>query len=261
MNFLKELKKQQADNTDTVFIHHLNQFQTPRIPWKYGFRPSQISYSFCPRLWALMALGFVQGYSKFDARTKRVVDNGTKVHERYHDYTVKISAKDGPGQVYIDKRYGDPKAEYRCEERLLEAHGIRGKYDCIWDAGDDFLYVVDFKSIKHDDFSKLIRPLDYHIKQLVVYLGLVDELYELDRPIKGLYVYESKDTQEVKEFRVPWDERNQNLYKQLLELIDMTNKAVENKDITGLPCLCRGSDPCKGWDLQRLAEKPKVVNV
>lgn len=256
MNFLDKLKENESN--DTVFIHRLNDMGSLE-PWTYGFRPSAISYSFCPRLYALGGLGYLDAWRKSDAIGLRRMDNGTDMHARYHKY---VQEKDA---AYKDERYGDPEDEYRCTERLLtHPTGMRGRYDAILEKpGDPFLYVTDFKSIKQSGdrfspgFNELNAPLSYHVRQLILYMGMVDELYDLDRPICGLYIYEGKSTQEVKEFKVPWDDVNKDVYKDLIGILEEVNEAVATNDVSKLECRCTKADKCINWDLDKLKQRPK----
>lgn len=241
---------QTTKQSSTVFIHRLEEAETG--VWNFSLRPSEISYSFCPRLYSLLKMGLVRGVKNFSARNRRVMENGHYVHQRFHAYTHKLDC------VYKHSEYGDPNNEHRCEERLIEhPSGLRGTYDAILDLDDDYLYVTDFKSIKpstspfDNGFDNLTKPLDYHVKQLVIYMGMISDTYTLPKPIRGLYVYECKATQNLKEYVVPWDESTKNLYFQLLGYISLMNKAAEEGNPDLAPCLCR-KDPCKNWDLERI---------
>ncbi len=249
MNFLDDIKNDV--DTGTVFIHKLTQLSEQR-EWKLKFSPSSLCYNFCPRLYSLMSLGLVSGYSFNNAQSIRRMNNGTAMHTRYDEYVKKLDL------AYKDTRYGDSENDYRCAERLLEYKGIRGRYDVILEHTDGHLYVTDFKSIQQHGnaftpgFNELTAPMESHRKQLQIYMGMIDALYDLDKPISGLLVYEGKSEQNLKEFKVPWTDNGRAGFAELIRLIQLTQDAVASEDISQVPCLCKKKDKCQDWNLDEL---------
>jgi len=88
---------------------------------------------------------------------------------------------------------------------------IRGRADAIISDGKD-LYVLDIKSMNSMVFKNLSQPKEEHINQIQLYLHFLD-------PQKGILLYINKDTQELKEFEVPYDsKRAQSLLNKLISL-------------------------------------------
>jgi CRISPR-associated exonuclease Cas4 len=117
-----------------------------------------------------------------DSALLRVFHNGDKVHERLHSYIEKF----GSCQCEVDMPFlffGGVPVHGRCDD-LVEVSGVRT--------------VVDYKSI---NCRVVACPKREHIAQLMLYL------YAFDLPF-GFLVYESKQTQDIFEFKVAFDERS-----------------------------------------------------
>jgi hypothetical protein len=249
VNFLTELKQPKES---TVFIDELTRLQSSTEKWKKTYRPSTVSRVFCPRLWALIDLGYVSAYKKVSANLQRIFDNGTYMHYRYHEYAKNM------GRVYRDERYGDPDNDFRCQERHLDhPSGIKGTYDLILER-DGVLYVTDFKSINQENFNTLDRPKPQHVKQIIMYMGMVEDLYDLPLPIAGLYIYENKNNQKLKEFKVPWNDASRQSFQNLLAHISETERAIKAKEVDTLPCLCE-RNPCANWSIEWLKDNPQEI--
>jgi len=65
---------------------------------------------------------------------------------------------------------------------------------------DNEPYVIELKSINSVGFRKLEKPKKEHIKQLQLYL----HYFKIP---KGIFIYENKDTQELKEFIIEYDQK------------------------------------------------------
>ena len=223
-----------------------------------GYHPSEISYRFCPRLYALLGLGLLIGYKPVSAQLQRVFDNGHYLHDRYQKYTRDMGLVfDHPLLNERGKRVGKRKVAQ--EVRLEHEVGIVGKCDDML-ALDGFLEVVDYKSINPDAFKGLYRPLDYHEKQLTVYLGLTDHLFDGNppAPLRGRMVYECKGTNALREYMVPWDGAHRQLFDDLVKYLELVNAAIEQNTPDLAPCLCGN---CEAYDVEALRAKPKRVKM
>jgi CRISPR/Cas system-associated exonuclease Cas4 (RecB family) len=95
---------------------------------------------------------------------------------------------------------------------------ISGRADIIISDGKG-LYVVDIKSINSLAFNSLKEPKEDHVNQIQLYLHFLD-------PKKGILLYVSKDTQELKEFQVEYDQKKAKVL--LAELTGLKTKIDTN---------------------------------
>jgi CRISPR/Cas system-associated exonuclease Cas4 (RecB family) len=94
-------------------------------------------------------------------------------------------------------------------------------YKDLYEGPDNDVMIVELKSISESGFNYLNRgPKDNHKRQLHLYMYLTGIR-------AGMLLYENKNTQELKEFIIEYDEE---LAKEVVEQIIMVNKHVdENK--------------------------------
>ncbi|MDP3990689.1 MAG: PD-(D/E)XK nuclease family protein [Candidatus Nealsonbacteria bacterium] len=93
---------------------------------------------------------------------------------------------------------------------------ISGRADAIVTLNNE-LYVVDFKSMHSMIFNKLVEPKPENINQIQLYL----HYFKIP---KGILLYVSKDTSDLKEFLVQY---NPGLVKGLLKELVELNKKIE----------------------------------
>jgi hypothetical protein len=249
---------QQTSSFIVMLDKHLTQDE--REPRRPGYHPSDLAYNFCPRLFALVGLGLLVRQKDVGPVLQRVFDNGHSLHDRYQGYTRAMGiVSTEPELVKRGKARG--KHRYAQEVRLDHPVGITGNCDDVLDL-DGFIEVVDYKSINDYRFKSLMGPVDYHEKQLVVYLGMVDHIYggNPPKPLRGRMVYESKDSQQLKEFIVPWDDHSRSLFNQLVYYLEIVNQAVAQDDPFLAPCL-PSCGKCDAYDVPALREKPMVVKI
>ena len=124
-----------------------------------------------------------------DPRSSRVMHNGDFVHARLAEVLQKVGVL----------------KEEDVEVSLPENDIVRGRVDAIIEVDGEKL-VVDFKSMNSFQFKTLESPSPDHVKQVMLYLHFLSLK-------KALLVYECKNTQELKEFEVLYDDNvvNQSL--------------------------------------------------
>ncbi len=102
---------------------------------------------------------------------------------------------------------------------------IHGRADAIVRI-DGETYVVEFKSINRYAFeNKLNAPQPEHLQQIQLYMHFF-------KIVKGILIYESKDTQDIKEFVVDYD---RDLVKKVLGEFDRIHDLMERGAIPPKP--------------------------
>lgn len=248
---LADLVRKRDDNENISFIGLLDDYLN-NLPWKYkpGYHPSSISYKLCPRQEALIQLGYLTPVKNVDAKLERIFATGHALHDRYQRWSRKM------GVVAEHERFGGLAQEVRLKHPV----GISGRCDDILELEDGYWDVVDYKSMNHNAFATLIQPLEYHEKQLIVYLGLVDYLFDGKPPknLRGRLVYECKSTQDMKEFVLPWSAERKQAFEDLIALLTTINEAVAEDDPLRVPCNC---GVCEKYDIDALRESARKVRV
>ena len=247
--------------------------------------PSQVGACIRARYYA--RIGVTSDGNSIDARTRRIFDNGTGMHERIQDYLKK------QGMLLMDEI-----------PVFNTAYNILGSSDGIID-NDRELVILELKSINSNGFSRLKTVREDHEMQGLVYVYCVEEqrkviqelvktdkyksskakrrrLYasmyqhlqdgakytreekiafridmhlKLDEllsrvvvPItKAVFVYENKDTQEMKEFIVSAEEaKSKEIISEFLADYEYLNQCVENRVVPDRICSSK-SDPNGRW--------------
>lgn len=261
---LRDLIKQR-DSAKTTgassYIAMLDKHLTsaPKKPRRKGYHPSDLSYNFCPRFYALVGLDLLIRQKDVDARLQRIFDNGHGLHDRYQRYAREMGLPTTvPEIVARGAKVG--KGRVAQEVRLDHPVGITGNADNVFEI-DGFLEVPDYKSINTYKFKTLMEPIDYHEKQLTVYLGMVDHIFggNPPKPLRGRMIYEDKDTQDLKEFVVPWDAHHQELFASLVRYLEIVNQAVNQNTPELAPCLCGKCETA--YNIESLRQQPLVVKI
>lgn len=157
----------------------------------------------CPRaIWFSM-----KKYPKkeVDARMMRVFEHGNHTHMRI------ISVLFSLGLVTA------------VEVEIPENEMIHGRADAIVSIKGE-PYVVEIKSVNTAKFRKDEPDID-HIKQIQLYLYFF-------KIKKGILVYENKDTQELKEFPVSY---NENLVKELFSFFNSLKEKIDKNLVPEIP--------------------------
>ncbi|MCS7134452.1 MAG: CRISPR-associated protein Cas4 [Candidatus Pacearchaeota archaeon] len=152
----------------------------------------------CPR-----AVWFsLKGYPKkeLDARTLRVLEHGDYTHMRI------IGALFSLGLVNA------------VEVEIPNNDLVHGRADAIISIKGE-PYVVEIKSVNSAKFKKE-KPDPAHVKQLQLYLYFF-------KMKKGILIYENKDTQELKEFVLDYDEETvREVFSEFNKLKELLEKNV-----------------------------------
>lgn len=142
----------------------------------------------CPRALGFSILGAPQDLETHDARMLRVFDVGHVVHRRLQGYLweAKLRGIGGITNVWEDVAVKLPELV------------VAGELDCIIEISGKWRFVVEIKSMKHDQFKALRAPKTEWIWQVHLYMACTG--------IRAAYLLvEDKDTQDLVEFFVPFD--------------------------------------------------------
>lgn len=114
------------------------------------------------------------------------------------------------------------------EIRIPPQELISGRADAIITLGNE-LYVVDFKSMNSMIFRKLQEPKEDNVNQIQLYL----HYFKIP---KGILLYMSKDTSELKEFVVKYNAKlARNLIKDLEDLDKKIKADIVPKQLSDYP--------------------------
>lgn len=225
-----------------------------------------------------------------DARTRRIFDNGSGVHERLQTYLKDV------GILLMDE-----------VPVLNETHNIQGHTDGILKLSDRELGVLEIKSINSKGFNELKSEKPEHNRQGLIYVYCLEQwrlmlkekyktekefkdssvsrsmyyhkfythlkdgrkftakekirfqvqllkqmdeiLFHCDTPItKCIFLYENKDTQDLKEYCVSSKEtQSESNIKEMLEECDYLNDIIENNKEIPPRCASNKSDNACRW--------------
>jgi CRISPR/Cas system-associated exonuclease Cas4 (RecB family) len=142
---------------------------------------------------------------KFEARVKRILDNGDYMHMRFYKYLAEMG-------VLI-----------AAEVDAVKTDLVHGRADAIITDGQK-LYVLDLKSCSQWTFNKLKGADPAHELQLMLYM------YYLNIP-QGIILYECKDNQTIKTYLIALDKQKiEKLIQELARLKEMINNNIEPED-------------------------------
>lgn len=126
----------------------------------------------CPRAVVYSRLNYESDSNSVDARTRRIFDNGTGVHERLQKYMLES------GILAMD--------EVPVFDDELE---IQGHTDGLLNLSKQELGVLEIKSINSNSFSKLIDAKEEHKLQAITYMYCLENRRAF---LKGKYATEEK---------------------------------------------------------------------
>jgi hypothetical protein len=156
-----------------------------------------------------------------DARLRRIFDNGTSVHRRIQKCLLRAGLTI-PSKT--DKKYGEH--QYQNDEWK-----IHGTADGILKAGP---HILEIKSINSNQFKVMSGPKYEHIWQAHLYMWMS----EIG---KALFLYESKDTQELREYVIEFD---QEVFDTIFERVKYVNECFKRKE-KPIQWVCGKCDYCR----------------
>jgi len=159
---------------------------------------------------------------KVDTKLERIFGNGHYTHDRWRDYVESTGRLRGlwrcscglkeksKSHIYgTEEKLGIARpsdAECGCTSFTYEEVGFcdketnwSGHVDVIIALTSDLNIIIDFKTMNPYQFQKLAKPLPKHITQMQIYLYLSGLSY-------GMFLYEDKSDQSVKEYLVERDD-------------------------------------------------------
>ncbi len=120
------------------------------------------------------------------------------------------------------------------DDLLLEIKSI-GEGTIRWEAPDMLIQHGDFKKA----WDYMHTPFSTHIMQAQIYMKLLEHMDPTNHPKEAVFIYESKPTQEVKEFIVPKSDFG------IIELFDAAKMIVESAQDGIVPtCNVGGANLC-----------------
>lgn len=237
--------------------------------------PSQIGG--CMRARYYTRTGEKRDANSINARTRRIFDNGHKVHDRLQSYLEEQGMLLMPevpihNDLYNIQGHTDGILNLGEELGVLEIKSINSNgYSRLKDAKEEhkmqgliYLYCLEekrkylretyptleeFQASEKDRIKKYIS-LYPHLKggkkysrkqklalQLFLHLQCDEILWETGKPIsKVVFLYENKDTQDLKEFVINSDsEESKELIKEMLEECNTLNEMVKEKLLPDRP--------------------------
>lgn len=164
---------------------------------------------------------------EMEARVLRMFDHGDYIHQLIMKSLI------GARDIHI----------IASEIKIPSQELISGRADAIISDGRN-QYVLDIKSMNSMIFRSLARPKEENVNQLQLYL----HFFEIS---KGILLYVSKDTQDLKEFSVDYDKkRAQSLLNDLSEIKTKIDSDIIPLRISSYPSdwqcrYCQYKDICK----------------
>lgn len=170
----------------------------------------------CKRKRVFEYLGFPR--SQPGPKTMNIFYNGDYTHLRYQVAGL-------VGGWLSDVEVGLIQAELK----------LSGTADAINVEGD----IVEFKSINSRGFEDVstFGPKPLHVKQVNAYMYLLGSH-------QAWLVYENKDTQEIKEFRVPRDEA---IIREMIETLQELNKYIQSSELPEMKTECKNEKGEYKW--------------
>jgi|LSQX01.2.fsa_nt_gb CRISPR/Cas system-associated exonuclease Cas4 (RecB family) len=143
-----------------------------------------------------------------DPQTLRVFENGHSTHERI--------------QGWLE----DMGLMIEAERKLIsEELNISGSCDGVIELPGEGEFIIEIKTISAKGFRYLTEPKAPHYAQLQLYMYLAGVH-------QGILLYECKDDQRMKEFRVQYDEK---FAKELVQKVKFVNECVAKNELPPKP--------------------------
>lgn len=174
----------------------------------------------------------MQGYDakQMESRFLLIMDNGSSFHERCEklfestglliapevSFRIPELNLSGRSDVLIDNFL--PHTPSTNTIKLYKPSETEGEQELIYEGPDNDVIIVELKSISESGFKYLDRQgaKEAHIMQLMLYMHIMGVK-------QGMLLYENKNTQEMKEFFIGYDE---DMSKKIIEKIHSANRHV-----------------------------------
>ncbi len=167
----------------------------------------------------------------FEPKTLLIFENGTYFHDRIENIcgnlkdimiTPEFSFSDkelnvsGRSDMIIRNIY-----PHKPSNKIITLYD---KEKLLYEGPDNSAMIVELKSIKEKGFLWIVKtnkPDEKHVKQLHLYMYLTGIR-------AGLLLYENKNTQDIKEFLIKYDEK---ITKKVLDQIHLINECIASKQL------------------------------
>lgn len=234
MNIIR-IQRENSVGQDGPFTRKLTEHLKSKVRPAYArgkvIRPSDLTN--CIRQVVADILGFPYDITT-NPRQQRIFDNGNWVHKRYlEEY---IPAIGNAAKILVQQRGQWVVSDFIEVKLEYEEYWLRGRPDAVIVNDEDGLpYVFELKSIKHEDFVALTQPSAGYIAQVHLYMFMIGIP-------RSIVFYESKNTQETKEFKIELDKE---LLNTILERIRTIQRFVLEYPTTKVLPFCEGvRNPC-----------------
>lgn len=199
----------------TVLLNQLEEFILKNNKEKSAersnshFHPSSIGY--CTRKIVYDRLNYPT--MELDPNLIRIFQNGDYMHLRYQKYFQDMGIQIADELELTENSPNELIAE-RCK-----LYNVGGRTDSLIQLEGE-PYLVELKSINGDSFKfQLSEPKEAHVQQLQLYMFLSGIHH-------GILLYENKNTQEIKMFKIDYNEEQ---IGPILEKVIYVNQCVNNK--------------------------------
>lgn len=231
-SLLRDLIKQETQERGfllPLLDKHLS--ERPEDERRGGFHPSELSKGFCPRELAALRLKIAKKTKKVSPQLRRIFDNGHKFHDRMQTYTREMNI------VLNHPELNNPRSGLAQEARLDHEVGLTGNCDDILMIQGSWV-VTDYKSSREQVFTNLVTPLKEHRNQVILYMGMIKDMVNVERPMYAVVLYENKNSQEIREFKVEWDAAAREYFAGVVAQLELVNEAIRAQNIYLAPCTC-----------------------
>jgi len=176
------------------------------------FHPSAIGY--CSRKITYSMLGYEE--EPVDTITQRIFENGHSMHARYEKWFEDMGIQIAP-ELVLSENSEDPEIARKARELNID-----GRTDSLIEVNGE-RYIVELKSAGQAMFEYHLNkgPKKHHLQQILMYMYLTGVK-------KGILLYENKNTQEIREFAIEYDEE---IVEDLIKKASVINSYVLEKKL------------------------------
>lgn len=169
---------------------------------KYVVHASQIGYCALQIFYGLLE---IEKHQELDPKKLRIFDNGDAVHQRIQGYFIEAVKRNVGGITAFEENHAIRVPELS----LVGELDIMVQFFPSW-------IVVEIKSMKEEYFAKLKDAEEKWKNQLHCYMKATNVK-------NGVALVEGKNTQLIKTFRVPWDDKR---WAKITSMINEINTSI-----------------------------------